>query len=365
VAVSGKIAYVADGQFGLKIVDVADPTLPLQRAGVADAAAGAVRVVAVVDTLVAFSDGHKIQLLDAANPTSPVLKDTYNASGYVFDLSFVGARLLAAAGGAGLLILDASGSKLSLMGSYRTPGPAYGVSAAGANAAVAVGNSGWLILNIALPSSPSLVGSFTAQGPVFDLALAGNTVSLADGGATLRAMDVTSPLTPVSIKVFAPLVRAMKVAVAGAHAYVAEDEAGMAILNESAGATTWDTAPSSWLQAIVDANIGDSIRTIADVLPDADFDGDGLSNIQEFIAGTSPTDPSSVFAISNTGVTDDSQYVVRWHSVSGKFYNLYKSTNLMSGFSALKSDIEAVPPINSYTDTVSSVGTAYYMIGAR
>ena len=98
---------------------------------------------------------------------------------------------------------------------------------------------------------------------------------------------------------------------------------------------------------------------------DGDPDGDGLSNMQEFIAGTSPTDARSIFAILNPGNTSSSQYVVRWHSMFGKLYNVYKSTNLMSGFSVLKSDIPAVPPINSHTDAVNSAETVYYKIGVR
>ena len=98
---------------------------------------------------------------------------------------------------------------------------------------------------------------------------------------------------------------------------------------------------------------------------DGDPDGDGLSNIREFIAGTSPTDARSVFAILNTGVTSSSQYVIRWYSVFGELYNLYKSTNLMSGFNILKSGIPAVPPINSYTDTVGNAEATYYKVGVR
>ena len=98
---------------------------------------------------------------------------------------------------------------------------------------------------------------------------------------------------------------------------------------------------------------------------DGDLDGDGLSNWQEFVAGTSPTDTRSVFSILNPDDTSNSQYVIRWHSVFGKLYKVYKSTNLISGFSILKSDIPAVPPINSHTDSVHSAGALYYKVGVQ
>jgi len=45
-------------------------------------------------------------------------------------------------------------------------------------------------------------------------------------------------------------------------------------------------------QAIVDADPGDTIDIILDVLPGDDFDGDGSPNAQEFVFGTDPTDPN-------------------------------------------------------------------------
>jgi hypothetical protein len=42
-------------------------------------------------------------------------------------------------------------------------------------------------------------------------------------------------------------------------------------------------------QAVIDADSGDGIQTLADVLPADDYDGDGVSNEQEFILGTDLT----------------------------------------------------------------------------
>ena len=50
-----------------------------------------------------------------------------------------------------------------------------------------------------------------------------------------------------------------------------------------------DGLPDAWEQQIVDADPGDAIATIDDVLPGDDFDGDGITNEDEFNAGTSPT----------------------------------------------------------------------------
>lgn len=51
-----------------------------------------------------------------------------------------------------------------------------------------------------------------------------------------------------------------------------------------------DGLPVSWKQRIVDFSSTDSITSIAQVLPGDDFDGDGLTNLQEYQQGTDPTD---------------------------------------------------------------------------
>ena len=54
-----------------------------------------------------------------------------------------------------------------------------------------------------------------------------------------------------------------------------------------------DQMPDSWEQQIVDADPNDGIVSIADVLAGDDFDGDGLTNLEEYLKGTDPTDSDS------------------------------------------------------------------------
>ncbi|MBC2595424.1 hypothetical protein H5P28_19555 [Ruficoccus amylovorans] len=51
----------------------------------------------------------------------------------------------------------------------------------------------------------------------------------------------------------------------------------------------WGMVPEDWKQALVDADDSDAITSTAQVLPGDDYDGDGLSNEEEFRQGKSPT----------------------------------------------------------------------------
>ena len=65
-----------------------------------------------------------------------------------------------------------------------------------------------------------------------------------------------------------------------------------------------DDLPDEWEQQIIDFDPDDAFVTIADVLPDDDFDGDGLINRGEFFVNTDPTNPNSYNDIISDGDED-------------------------------------------------------------
>jgi subtilisin family serine protease len=100
--------------------------------------------------------------------------------------------------------------------------------------------------------------------------------------------------------------------------------------------------------------------------PNADPDHDGMSNLAEWIAGTNPTNAVSCLRASVLSVTNASGVVVGWSSVTGKLYWLARSTNLLTGFSTISTNITATAPTNILTDTTALPGgTYFYRVGVE
>ncbi|MGA9776773.1 MAG: S8 family serine peptidase [Verrucomicrobiia bacterium] len=99
--------------------------------------------------------------------------------------------------------------------------------------------------------------------------------------------------------------------------------------------------------------------------PNADPDHDGMNNLAEWIAGTNPTNAASVLRASVVS-NSPSGVVVSWSSVAGKTYWLARSTNLLTGFSTISTNIAATAPTNTLTDTaILPVNTRFYRVGVE
>ena len=95
----------------------------------------------------------------------------------------------------------------------------------------------------------------------------------------------------------------------------------------------------------------------------ADSDDDRVKDGDEVFAGTDPLDSGSLFEVTKTQHQPGAGFMVRWSSVAGKEYSLYRSATLMTPvFTHISSNIFASPPENVYTDEVDVSGTRFYKI---
>jgi hypothetical protein len=97
--------------------------------------------------------------------------------------------------------------------------------------------------------------------------------------------------------------------------------------------------------------------------PNADADGDGLSNLAEYKAGTNPRDPQSRFALVQVAPDPAGGIRIDWSSADGKSYAVQRSGDLLDGFTDLFLHIPGTPPQNSLRDpTAIGRGPYFYRI---
>ena len=104
--------------------------------------------------------------------------------------------------------------------------------------------------------------------------------------------------------------------------------------------------------------------TLTGTDPYADPDADGADNLAEFRAGTNPTNAASVLRLSAQRGPGSNRVSLQWPSAPGRYYQLLRSTNLLTGFSTIiGTNLAATPPLNTATDAPpANVKAAFYRV---
>ncbi len=196
-------AYVADGEAGLLILDVSDPTMP-RRLGGYDTQ-GDVTGVRVAGHNAYVADGTWLLILDVSDPVRPTRLGLHKVAGGISAFQVEGGTAYVHETGVGLRTLDVSDpTNVRNLGTYRTWSmevPALAVS--GQRAYLARGQGGVQVVDVSNPTNLLALASAGVGGSAQDVTMMGAYALVAAGEGGLNVFEfqqvVWPPLNPPAI----------------------------------------------------------------------------------------------------------------------------------------------------------------------
>lgn len=172
------------------------------------------------------------------------------------------------------------------------------------------------------------------------------------GNAILGTLTVTIPTTATSLSAYAVHFDHASASPNGLGSFPKQTLTGLITLSSRNTSSYNDGIPDSWrLRYFGTVNNFLSVSN-------ADADGDGYSNWQEYVAGTDPTDPTSYLYVAANPVASGQPNSVQWPSVAGKQYAIQRSATLFSPTWTPVTTVTGTGATMQFNDTVT--GQAYF-----
>ncbi len=231
VVVAGNYAYVLDADYGVRVVDVSNPSSPFE-AGFYDPSDNPQGIAVSRSYAYVCAGGLRVvNILNPSNPFEVGFCDTlglYNPYGVAVFANYA----YLACRNEGLYIVNIQDpSNPVVVGSCDTPGDAWEVAASGSYAYVADRNSGLRIINVVNPADPQEIGHYDAPGAAYGVEVLGNYAYVADDWAGLRVLDISNPYNPVEVGYYISLGQVLDLAVSNDYAFLANRPTGLRVVN--------------------------------------------------------------------------------------------------------------------------------------
>lgn len=238
VQISWPYAYVADGDRGLRVVNVSNPAAPHEVAYLDTP--GEARDIALYNGFAYVADKNQgVRVIDVRNPENPVETSSPPFNSECKDARAVfsgGGYIYVADGTCGLRMFDAAAPEHNT--SLETVGEAMDVVVSNSYAYVAAGSGGGLqIVRVTISTTtnpPTLtltpVGSYDSDGSASAADITSTTLFLADGANGVRMFDVSDPANPVERGFFDTRGSAGNLKVVLNAIFVADGDGGLQIL---------------------------------------------------------------------------------------------------------------------------------------
>ena len=288
IVISGIYAFVADGNAGLRIIDISDPADPKEISSYTDFSHKAY-YVAVNGNYAYVLTYNILYVINITNPSTPQKVSKLELNYYIYGMAAQGNYVYLAAGAKGIGIISVVDPENPSQTGFYDEGidynsPVIGIDVSGNYAFTANWEGGMMIINIANPFSPSLVISLTDEDTygimvngdyiyahsrsflgswelgwgygihIIDISDINNPkyikfyqltpniskvvysndlIYVANSSAGLHVIDVTHPYTPEEVGEYVTGGNSNKLTVNGNYAYVAGGYAGLVILDIS------------------------------------------------------------------------------------------------------------------------------------
>lgn len=130
---------------------------------------------------------------------------------------------------------------------------------------------------------------------------------------------------------------------------------GLITLSDRSGSSWHDGIPDSW-RLLWFNSVSNALSAAT-----ADPDGDGANNYQEYVAGTNPNDPASVFQFLPGSSRGPSTFTLQWPSVVNKHYSVQASYTMFPGkWSTIATNIVGTGQSIQWTDNNAAGKTQFY-----
>ena len=237
VAVYGEYSYVADGMKGLRIINIATPSVPVE-VGYFDTEGYALRVATDGHYAYVADDTEGLRIIDISSASSPsevgFYKNTtqeYSGANGVF---IKGNYLYLIYDVQGMFIIDVSTPSTPVeVGHYQTEYKAQSITVDGNYAYVGQNYSGLDIIDITTPSTPTKVGNFSSSSNILDVVVKGNYAYIANQNNGFKIIDISNKTAPLQVGTFSTPYSNKNVTVDGNYAYLSVENWALQIIDIS------------------------------------------------------------------------------------------------------------------------------------
>ncbi len=201
--ITGGPYYLAEGDCGLRIVDVSKSTEPkvIGKLRCKKDKAWSGHSLVVQNDLAYIAAGQQgLHIVSVANPSSPTEVGHWGESKRLRDVKVEGHLAYLAVDDAGLQIVDVSKPTTPReVSSFKTPGSAWSLALAENYVYLAAADSGLRVIDISDPSKPTEIGFYQTSGSVYGVTVANGYIYMADTEEGLLIAQLTVPaMTPAS-----------------------------------------------------------------------------------------------------------------------------------------------------------------------